>query len=180
MSKKLFTPGPGNVPQFVRIQLSKDIIHHRMSDYLQILERVTEKLQKIFMTKNEVLILTSSGTGAMESSVVNLFSQNDEVLVINTGFFGDRFVEICQTYQLKVHSLDYKWGETFNLQDVKDMFIKYPNIKGVFSTYHETSTGVLNELDALGQFHTKCRYFCMYTMCSSHLYGMFILNCLLF
>lgn len=152
MTKKLFTPGPGNVPQFIRVQLSKDIIHHRMSDYEQILYRVFEKLQKVFMTKNDVMILTSSGTGAMESSVVNLFSKDDEVLVINTGFFGARFIEICQTYQLNVHSIDYKWGETYNLQDVKNMLNKYPKIKGVFVTYHETSTGVLNDIKELGQF----------------------------
>ncbi|QVK17867.1 alanine--glyoxylate aminotransferase family protein [Mycoplasmatota bacterium] len=156
MSKKLFTPGPGNIPQFVRVQLSKDIIHHRMSDYQNLLYRVTEKLQQVFMTKNDVLILTSSGTGAMESSVVNLFSKGDEVLIINTGFFGVRFIEICQTYQLTVHSIDYNWGDTYNLQDVKDMFDKYPHIKGVFVTYHETSTGVLNDIKELGQYiHTK-------------------------
>ncbi len=155
MSKKLFTPGPGNVPQLIRVQLSKDIIHHRMSDYKQILFKITEKLQKVFMTKSDVIIITSSGTGAMESSVVNLFSQNDEVLVINTGFFGNRFVEIGNTYNLKVHSLIYNWGETYKLEDVKNMFETHPNIKGVFVTYHETSTGVLNDIQELGQFiHT--------------------------
>lgn len=156
MSKKLFTPGPGNVPQFVRVQLSKDIIHHRMGDYQKILFNVTEKLKKIFVTNEDVMILTSSGTGAMESAVVNLFSSEDEVLVINTGFFGQRFIEICQAYNLKVYSLDYKWGQTFKLQDVIDMFATYPNIKGVFVTYHETSTGVLNKIKELGNFiHSK-------------------------
>src|SRR5690554_1752712 len=155
MAKKLLTPGPGNVPQMIRVQLSKDIIHHRMSDYRSILYKVTEKLQKVFMTKEDVMILTSSGTGAMESAVVNLFSKDDEVLVINTGFFGERFIEICKTYDLKVHSLNYKWGETYCLEDVKNMFSKYPNIKGVFVTYHETSTGVLNEIQLLGKYiHT--------------------------
>ncbi|HEY8364951.1 MAG TPA: alanine--glyoxylate aminotransferase family protein [Haloplasmataceae bacterium] len=155
MSKKLFTPGPGNIPQYIRIQLSKDIIHHRMNDYKNILFRVTEKLQKIFVTNEDVLILTSSGTGAMESSVINLFSQGDEVLVINTGFFGERFIALCKIYGLNVHSLDYEWGKTYNLQDVKDIFQKYPNIKGVFVTYHETSTGVLNDIEKLGEFvHT--------------------------
>ncbi len=155
MSKKLFTPGPGNVPQFIRVQLSKDLIHHRMSDYEKILKRVEKKLQEVFMTKQDVLVLTSSGTGAMESSVVNLFSKGDEVLVINTGFFGQRFIDICNTYELKVHQIDYKWGQTYQLQDVKEMFNKHPKIKGVFVTYHETSTGVLNNIEPLGEFvHT--------------------------
>ena len=152
MSKKLFTPGPGNVPQMIRVQLSKDIVHHRMSDYRNILFNVTEKLRGVFKTNEDIIILTSSGTGAMESAVVNLFSKADEVLIINTGFFGERFVEICQMYELKVHTLKYNWGETYLLQDVKDMFQKYPKIKGVFVTYHETSTGVLNNMQLLGEF----------------------------
>lgn len=152
MSKKLFTPGPGNVPQFVRVQLSKDIIHHRMSDYKEILFRITDKLKTVFKTEEDVFILTSSGTGAMESSVVNLFSTGDEVLVINTGFFGKRFIDICNTFGLKVHTLDYEWGSSYSLDDVKKVFQKHPNLKGVFVTYHETSTGVLNNIESLGQF----------------------------
>jgi aspartate aminotransferase-like enzyme len=155
MSKKLFTPGPGNVPQLIRVQLAKDLIHHRMSDYRSILFNVSDKLKKVFKTNSDVLILTSSGTGAMESSIVNLFSKNDEVLVINTGFFGERFIEICSTYELNVHTLNYNWGETYQLQDVKDMFIKFPHIKGVFITHHETSTGILNNIEILGEYlHT--------------------------
>ncbi len=152
MSKKLFTPGPGNVPQYIRVQLSKDIIHHRMKDFDKVLHNVTKKLQEVFKTYQDVIILTSSGTGAMESSVVNLFSKGDEVLVINTGFFGERFIELCKTYELNVHSLDYEWGKTYELADVIDMFTKYPNIKGVFVTYHETSTGVVNNIEDLGVF----------------------------
>lgn len=152
MTKKLFTPGPTNVPEFVRVQLSKDIIHHRMSDFQNILTEVTAKLQKVFVTTNDVIILTSSGTGAMESAIVNLFSVNDEVLIINTGYFGDRFIEMCKEFKLIVNHLDYEWGKTFNLDDVKNEFKKHPNIKGVFITYHETSTGVVNNLKELGNF----------------------------
>ncbi|NLC94405.1 MAG: alanine--glyoxylate aminotransferase family protein [Bacilli bacterium] len=157
MSKKLFTPGPGNIPQFIRVQLSKDIIHHRMEDYQHVLFEVTGKLQKVFHTTSDVLILTTSGTGAMESAVVNFFSKGDEVLVINTGFFGERFIQICRTFELNVHSLDYEWGTTYRLEDVKKAFAKYPNIKGVFVIYHETSTGVINNLKELGDFvrHTN-------------------------
>jgi aspartate aminotransferase-like enzyme len=152
MSKKLFTPGPANVPQFIRVQLSKDVIHHRMGDYQAILFHVTDKLKKVFKTDDEVIILTSSGTGAMESSIVNLFSVGDEVLVINTGFFGERFMEIAEGYQLKVHHLDYEWGSTYDINDVKEMFSNHPNIKGVFITHHETSTGVVNNIEEIGEF----------------------------
>ena len=149
--KKLFTPGPGNIPQFVRVQLSKDIIHHRKPEYKKILYNNTEKLKKVFKTESDVLILTASGTGAMESAVVNLLSYGDEVLVINTGYFGDRFREICETYQLTVRELAYEWGETYKLDDVKVILEKYPDIKAVFVTFQETASGVLNDLRPLGE-----------------------------
>lgn len=152
MSKKLFTPGPSNVPQNIRVQLAKDIIHHRMKDFHKILYGVTDKLKKVFHSSGKMLILTSSGTGAMESSIVNLFSKGDEVLVINTGFFGDRFIQISEAYDLTVHHLDYEWGKSFNLDEVKEMINKNPKIKGVFVTHHETSTGVVNPLKELGEF----------------------------
>lgn len=152
VTKKLFTPGPGNIPQDIRVQLSKDIIHHRMGDFHSIFNRVTEKLKKVFETHSKVLILTTSGTGAMESAVVNLFSRGDQVLVINTGFFGARFIEIAKVYGLDVLHLDYPWGETYRMEDVKTMFEQYPGIKGVFLTHHETSTGVVNDVKTLGDY----------------------------
>lgn len=150
VSKVLFTPGPTNIPMEIREVLGQDLIHHRMADYHQLIKDVNEGLKRIFDTKNDVIILTSSGTGAMESTIVNLFSNGDEVLVINTGWFGQRFIEICTVYGLKVHELAYDWGKSYELNDVKEILEKYPEIKGVFVTYHETATGVVNNLKALG------------------------------
>lgn len=151
MTKKLFTPGPMNVPQKIRVQLSKEIIHHRMNDFHIHFNQVRQKLKTVFETEQEVILLTSSGTGAMESAVVNLFSEGDRVLVINTGFFGERFIQICQLYRLKVIRLDYPWGDTFQIEDVKKTLAYHQDIKGVFVTYHETSTGVLNPIKELGK-----------------------------
>jgi len=151
MSKILFTPGPTNVPQNIREVLSQDLIHHRMEDYHQLLKDINEDLKTVFETNNDVVILTSSGTGAMESTIVNLFSANDEVLVINTGWFGTRFIEICNVYGLQVRELRYEWGNTYNIEDVEEILEKYSSIKGIFVTYHETSTGVVNNLERLGQ-----------------------------
>ena len=150
VSKVLFTPGPTNIPMEIREVLGQDLIHHRMADYHQLIKDVNEGLKRIFDTKNDVIILTSSGTGSMESTIVNLFSNGDEVLVINTGWFGQRFIEICTVYGLKVHELAYDWGKSYDLNDVKEILEKYPEIKGVFVTYHETATGVVNNLKALG------------------------------
>ena len=151
MSKVLFTPGPTNVPQNIREVLSKNLIHHRMEDYHRLLKEINENLKIIFDTNNDVLILTSSGTGAMESTIVNLFSASDEVLIINTGWFGTRFIEICNAYGLKVYELQYEWGNTYHIEDVEKMLEMHPSIKGIFVTYHETSTGVVNNLEVLGQ-----------------------------
>lgn len=73
MSKVLFTPGPTNVPDFIREVLGRDLIHHRMADYHELLKEINEDLKVVFGTSNDVLVLTSSGTGSMESTVVNLF-----------------------------------------------------------------------------------------------------------
>lgn len=148
--KKLFTPGPTNILPEVREELSKDIFHHRMSDYKTLLYEVTEKLKKVYKTKEDVIILTSSGTGSMESSVVNFFNKGDTILVINTGFFGDRFIEISREFDLNVIELKYEWGNTYEYEEVKECLIKNDNIKGVFATHHETSTGVVNNIEKLG------------------------------
>lgn len=150
VSKVLFTPGPTNIPMEIRQVLGQDLIHHRMADYHALIKEVNEGLKQIFDTKNDVIILTSSGTGSMESTIVNLFSSNDEVLVINTGWFGQRFNEICNVYGLKVHELAYDWGKSYELSDVKEMLTQNPGIKGIFVTYHETATGVVNDLKSLG------------------------------
>ena len=89
------------------INILKEEIENRK---IIIRKQINEDLKVVFDTNNDVLILTSSGTGSMESTIVNLFSTNDEVLVINTGWFGERFIEICQVYGLQVHELRYEWG----------------------------------------------------------------------
>jgi aspartate aminotransferase-like enzyme len=148
--KTLFTPGPTNVPDFVLQTLGQDIIHHRMGDYKEILFKVTDQLKQVFQTNEEVLILTASGTGSMESSVVNLFSKGERVLVINTGFFGDRFTEIATTYGLDVLELKYEWGKSYDLDEVKKTLQAHQDIKGIFMTHHETATGVVNDVSSIG------------------------------
>ena len=151
MGKLLFTPGPTNVPTEIREVLGQDLIHHRMGDYQSILGEVKHGLKAIFNTEQDVIILSSSGTGSMESAIVNLFSPLDEVLVINTGAFGKRFIEICEVYGICVHELKYEWGETYQINDVETCLKEYPQIKGIFVTYHETATGVVNDLKQLGE-----------------------------
>lgn len=150
MKKLLMTPGPTNVPKEIRKKMAEDLIHHRMPDYKKLFSEVSEDLKKIFKTKQDVLTMTCSGTGVMEAAVTNLFSKKEKVLVINTGNFGQRFVEITKTYDLDVIELTYDWGSTYNLKDIEEVILTNPDLKGIFMTHSETSTGVLNNIQNVG------------------------------
>jgi len=99
--KVLMTPGPSPVPSFVREALSREIIHHRTGEFKAILADVHKGLKKLFSTNNPVLVMASSGTGAMQATVSNLFSRGDKVLVVNGGKFGERWLEISRAFGLE-------------------------------------------------------------------------------
>lgn len=143
---------PGPTPIHPRIQqaMNTPMIGHRSSDMKELMEDVKERIKPVFGTTNEVVLLTSSGTSSLEASVVNTTEKGDEVLVLVTGAFGERFAQICQAYELKVHRIDVPWGEAVNPDTVTEYLQKHPNIKAVFATYCETSTGVLNPIEAIG------------------------------
>lgn len=152
MKKKvLLTPGPTNIPENLLGVLGTDIVHHRKVDFHNVMKELNENLKKIFKTRENVYVLTSSGTGAMEAAVVNYFSKGEKVLVINTGYFGDRFRKIAGIYGLEPINLEYEFGESYKLEDVKKASAENPDIKGIFMTHSETSTGVLNNVAAVGE-----------------------------
>jgi len=150
---KLMTPGPTNVPSLVRDAISKPMIHHRTPEFKNIFSELTENLKYVFKTKNDVLILTSSGTGGMEAAVCNFFSSGDKVIVCNNGKFGERFVEICKRYGLDVIELKYELGEAAKPSDIKNNLDS--EIKGVFVTQSETSTGICNDIKEIGNIVKK-------------------------
>ncbi|MEZ0537812.1 alanine--glyoxylate aminotransferase family protein [Caldicellulosiruptoraceae bacterium PP1] len=153
-TKLLMTPGPTPLPPKVLEAMSQPIIHHRTKEFGEIFTRVNDKLMQVFQTKNSVLTFTSSGTGAMESSVVNMFSPNDTVLVVSVGVFGDRYIKICKTFGLNVIEKRYQDGHVANIDEIIDMLEsdKEMKIKGVFITHNETSTGVTNDIEKLGKY----------------------------
>ena len=151
MNKMLFTPGPTNVPEDIRRELAKDMIHHRTADFEAIFDGLGQKLKKIFKTEEDVISLGCSGTGVMETSVVNLFSRGEKVLVINAGYFGERFGDISRVFGLEVIELKYAWGKSYNLDEVKEVIKNNPDLKGILVQYSETSTGVLHNVKALGE-----------------------------
>jgi len=151
--KLLMTPGPTMLPPSVLEVMRRQIIHHRTADFEAAWSEMHEDLKYVFQTKETVMTFSASGSGAMEASVVNLFSPGDKVLVVSIGAFGDRFVTIAETFGLDVVKLAYDWGKAANVQDIKDILADdiHKEIKGVFITHNETSTGVTNDIKAVGE-----------------------------
>ena len=150
MQKKyLLAPGPTPVPPEALLAMAMPIIHHRAPDFLPILDSAKKGLQWLYQTKNDVLILCSTGTGGMEGSVTNFLSPGDDVLVINGGKFGERWTKICQAYGMKVEELIVEWGYSVKAEQVEAALKKNPKIKAVFVQANETSTGVYHDVKSL-------------------------------
>jgi aspartate aminotransferase-like enzyme len=129
--------------------MAQPVIHHRTPEFEALFAEVRQGLQWLFQTRQEVLILAASGTGAMEGAVVNICSPGEAVLVLEGGKFGERWAEICQAYGLTVIPLEVPYGKAVEPQEVAAALRKHPGIAAVFATHSETSTGVLNDLEAI-------------------------------
>jgi len=151
MQKKyLMTPGPTPVPSEVLLAQARPMIHHRTPDFSAMLMECVDGLKYVFQTANDVLILACSGTGAMESSFANLFCAGDTVIVARNGKFGDRMVSLAKVYGLVVVELAYEWTEVVRPADIKKALEEHPEARGVVVVQSETSTGVLNDVEAIG------------------------------
>jgi len=142
MKRYLLAPGPTPVPESTLMAMSGPIIHHRTPQFSEIFNEAEELLRYVFQTSGDVLIIASSGTGAMEGSVSNLFSPGDEVIVVNGGKFGERWGQISEAYGLKVHWLNVEWGKAVEVSAVRDLLNANPGVKGVLRQASETSTTV--------------------------------------
>jgi aspartate aminotransferase-like enzyme len=149
--KYLFTPGPVPVPEEVLAEMAKPIIHHRTEEFESVFAEVREGLRYTFGTKEEVFILASSGTGAMEAAVANTMSHGDRVLVVNGGKFGERWGKICRAYGLDVQEIKVEWGNAVDPAQVEDALNKDSSISAVFLQASETSTGVKHPTTEIAQ-----------------------------
>ena len=147
----LLTPGPTPVPPEILLNMARPIIHHRTPQFQAILKEIFENLKYVFQTKNDVLVFTSSGTGAMEASVVNLLSPGDTALVVQGGKFGERFTELCRACGINTTIIDVEWGKAVDPSVIEKELKKNAQIKAVFTTLCETSTGVVNDIKTIGQ-----------------------------
>ena len=147
----LLSPGPTPIPNEVALAMSETMIHHRTPQFSKVFDEAREGLKKLFGTKNDVLMLASSGTGAMEASIANLFSPNDKVLVINGGKFGERWLNISNAYGLNPIEMKVPWGQAAKVADVEKQLKADPEIRGVMIQASETSTTVLHPVQEIGQ-----------------------------
>lgn len=147
----LLTPGPTPLPPEVCESLSRPIIHHRTPQFQSILKEAHEGLKYVFQTSNDVYILASSGTGGLESAVVNFLSPQDSVIVVDAGKFGERWTEICEAYGVKADVIKVKWGHAVDPKDIEARLKEGKgSVKAVFVTLCETSTGVATDIKAVG------------------------------
>jgi len=147
----LLTPGPTPIPPRVLETMARPIIHHRTPEFQKIIQEVEEDLKYVYQTKNEVLIFTASGTGAMEGSVINLLSPGDKVLIVRGGKFGERFGDICRAYGIEFIAIDVEWGKAVDPEKIDEILKKDKKIKAVYTTLCETSTGVSTDIEAIGR-----------------------------
>ncbi|MBU1998076.1 MAG: alanine--glyoxylate aminotransferase family protein [Candidatus Omnitrophica bacterium] len=146
----LLTPGPTPIPPQVSEALARPIIHHRTPQFQEVIKEVSEGLKYIFQTKNDVFILASSGTGAMEAAVCNLLSPQDTALCIDGGKFGERWIEITKAYGINCQVIKVEWGKAVDPIEIEKVLKANPKIKAVFTTHCETSTGVVNDIQGIG------------------------------
>jgi aspartate aminotransferase-like enzyme len=149
----LMIPGPTPVPEKVLLAMAKHPIGHRSGEFSKVIAELTENLQWLHQTKNDVLMLTASGTGAMEAAIINFLSPGDRVLVGNNGKFGERWAKLAKAFGVAVEEITAEWGKPLSVEDFRSKLQadSEKTIKAVIITHSETSTGVLNDLEGINK-----------------------------
>lgn len=156
MEKKyLFSPGPTMLPPEVLLKMAEPIMHHREPEFEKLFAEIRENLQYLFQTKNEVLVFTSSGTGAMEGAVSNLLSKGDKAIVVRGGKFGERWGEICKAYGVEFIPIDVEWGTAVDPEKIRKILESDSSVRAVYTQATETSTGVMNPVKTIAEIVGK-------------------------
>lgn len=156
MEYLVMLPGPTNVPTRVMNAMLSPIINHRSDDFRKLYRGLVEKTQSVFQTENDIAILTASGTGAVEASVVNLVRKGDNIVIPVNGEFGGRLADLIDIWGGKSLRVNSKFGENPSFEQVSEAFDKNKNIKALYAVYNETSTGTtLRYLKKLGELCSK-------------------------
>jgi len=149
MEQNLRTPGPTPIPQAVRDAQAMQMVDHRGTEFAELLRETSSGLAELIGTRGEVLLLTGSGSGALEAAVVNTLSPDDRVLSVNIGSFGDRFAKIASAFGADVDPLPFEWGTAADPETIRERLATGGPYRAVLVTHNETSTGVANPLEAI-------------------------------
>jgi aspartate aminotransferase-like enzyme len=147
--EELRIPGPTPCPDEVLQAMSRQMINHRGEEFAGILQRITDNLKLLFQTRNDVFLLTASGTGGLEAAIVNTLSPGDKILSVSVGVFGDRFATIAERFGAEVIPLRFEWGKAADTDAVRKALQAETDIRAVLVTHNETSTGVTNDLASI-------------------------------
>jgi aspartate aminotransferase-like enzyme len=148
---QLRIPGPTPLPERVVRSMNRPMIDHRGPEFAAILGEITAGAKRVFKTKNDLLLLTSSGTGGLESAVANLVSPGDQVVAALCGNFGERFAALAAAYGADVVRLEFEWGQPVDPDDLAQVLQRHPKAHVVLLTHNETSTGLTNPLRELAR-----------------------------
>lgn len=149
--KALLIPGPSPVPSRVMRAMARPMIGHRSSDFMALFSEVAARLKPLFGTEEDVMVITGSGTAAMEAAVANTVSAGDKVLVCVGGKFGERWAELAQRYGAEVIAYSYDWSTPADPQVIANYLEEHPDIKVILATQNETSSTVLNDIPGISK-----------------------------
>jgi aspartate aminotransferase-like enzyme len=148
--KYLFAPGPVSIPPEVLLEMARPIIHHRTPEFGAVLDQARTLMQALFGTRQEVILLNSSGTGAMEAAVTNLLAPGDHAIFVNGGKFGERWGKLLAANAMVGHAVTVEWGRSVRPEQIEDALRSHPEARAVFVQASETSTCAIHPVAEIG------------------------------
>jgi aspartate aminotransferase-like enzyme len=156
VKKYLFTPGPAPVPPEVLLEMARPIIHHRTPEFSAVLDQARERLKPLFGTRQEVILLAASGTGAMEAAVTNLLAPGEHAVFVNGGKFGERWGKLLAAHGMTGHEIRVEWGRAARPEQVEEALRANPETRAVLVQASETSTCALHPVPEIARL-TRAR-----------------------
>lgn len=150
LKPRLFTPGPTPVPEETLLELAKPVTYHRTAEQKAVLAEVLEDLKYVFQTKNDVIVLTSSGTGGMEAAVSNTLSPGQKAILLTAGRWGERWRGVLKGFGVNIVTVEVPYGQAVQPAQLEAALKEHPDTVAVFATLSETSTGVGHDIEAFG------------------------------
>ena len=155
LKPRLFTPGPTPVPEEALLELAKPVTYHRTAEQKAIFAEVLDDLKYVYQTKNDVIALTSSGTGGMEAAVSNLLAPGQKAILLTAGRWGERWRGVMKGFGINIVSVEVPYGKAVQPAQLEEALAKNPDAVAVFATLSETSTGVGHDIAAFVKLVTK-------------------------